>query len=40
MWVKNNLINEINNLSEQQKKGREGTKAYFERTVQIESKQE
>jgi DNA helicase II / ATP-dependent DNA helicase PcrA len=38
-WVRNNLSNEIINLNEMQQKGREGTKAYFERAVQIVSKQ-
>jgi DNA helicase II / ATP-dependent DNA helicase PcrA len=39
-WLRYNLANEINELNELQQKGREGTKAYFERAFQIESKQD
>jgi len=38
-WLRSNLANDITELNEKQSKGREGTKAYFERAVQIESKQ-
>jgi DNA helicase-2/ATP-dependent DNA helicase PcrA len=38
-WLRHNLEIEINDLQEKQRKGRAGTKASADRTVQIESKQ-